>query len=122
MSGSGLNAMINLGAWLGNEFGMEAISCGRGATAHEDCVLETCGKWLLFRIALRSNEVYLAASTLDDTAPAQTLLRATDTAVGWDTVRRLIAAMETHEVRDLKRPIEVGDPVVNDPNNCWVIG
>lgn len=52
MSGSGLSALIRLGASLENDWGMETIACGRGALADEDCVLEICGRWLAFRIAL----------------------------------------------------------------------
>src|SRR6476620_4563484 len=46
MSGSGLPALIYSGAWLGNEFDMEAIACGRGALRDADCVLEICGQFL----------------------------------------------------------------------------
>jgi len=85
-------------------------------------VREICGTELLFRVALRSNQVYLAASNMDDAVSEQTLLRTADSLAGWDLVRRLIAALETYRVRDLKRPVAVGNPTVNDPGSCWVIG
>ena len=40
MGFTGLPALIHTGAWLGNEFDMEAIACGRGVVSDEDCVLE----------------------------------------------------------------------------------
>jgi hypothetical protein len=92
MSGSGLSALIRLGASLENDWGMEAIACGRGALADEDCVLEICGRWLAFRIALHGPEVRTAACLMDAADPPETLLRSPDTEAGWDTAQRLIAS------------------------------
>ena len=110
MGFTGLGAIIEAGAWLGNEFGMEAIACGRGAVADEDCVLEICGRFFAYHIALRGVEVRLSAMPMD-TAPAlEMLLRAPDSRAGWETIRRLCAALEEHEIKSLERPIEVGPP------------
>ena len=51
MGFTGLPALIQAGAWLANEFEMEAIACGRGAVSDEDCVLEICGRFLAYHIA-----------------------------------------------------------------------
>jgi hypothetical protein len=116
---SGLSALIHTGAWLGNEFDMEAIACGRGAVSDEDCVLEICGKWLAYHIALRGAEVRLSATPMDTASAPELLLRAPDSRAGWETVRRLCAALEQHEIKALHpRPLEVGPP---GPDS-WVIG
>ena len=109
MGFTGLSAMIHAGAWLGSEFDMEAIGCGRGAVSDEDCVLEICGKWLAYQIALRGVEVRLSAAPMDTAAAPEVLLRAPDSRAGWETIRRLCAALEEHEIRALHpRPLEVG--------------
>ena len=117
MGGSGLSAMIQTGAWLGNEFDMEAIACGRGATSDEDCVLQICGRFLFFTITLRAGGVTVAAQPMDSGAAPDLLLRAADNPAGWQTVRGLIAALERHGVKSLERPIEAGTGEFG-----WVIG
>ena len=97
---------------------METLSIGRAAVRDEDCVLEVAGRW---RLALRGPEVRLAAGLMDTAAAPETLLRSPDVAAGWQTVRRLIAALERNAIKSLQRPIEVGGPSV-DGDNCWVIG
>ena len=71
---------------------------------------------------LLCGEIRLAVALMDGVGSPQTILRSPDSPAGWDVVKRLVGAMETHQVRDLTRPIEVGDPDQNDPRNCWVIG
>jgi len=44
-----------------------------------------------------------------DSSP-ETLLRGRVDEFGWQTVHRLIAAMERNEIRSLCRPIEIGEP------------
>ena len=84
--------------------------------------LEIGGRWLLYDVLLLSNEIRLSVALMDGIECPQAILRSPDNPIGWDLLHRLIAAMETHEVRDLSRPIEVGDPDQNDPSNCWLIG
>ena len=120
MGSSGLSAMIQLGASLENELGMEAITCGRGASAGEDCVLEICGEWLAFRVALHGAEIRLAAALMDGDGTYEMLLRSHDDSAGWDTVKRLVSALEVNQIKALwPRPIEVGR--VGDAD-AWVIG
>ena len=119
MGFTGLGAMIQAGAALANEFDMEAIACGRGAVSDEDCVLEICGKWLAYHIALRGLEVRLSATPMDTAEAPLMLLRAPDSRGGWETIRRLCAALEQHEIKSVReRPLEVGPP----GPDCFVIG
>jgi hypothetical protein len=118
MGGSGLPALIYAGAWLGNEFGMEAIACGRGALSNADCVLEICGKFLFFTITLRAGDVTVAAQPMDAGDPPDLLLRIGDNENGWDTIRRLVASLERNQVKSLQRPIESGE--AGDPD-AWRI-
>ena len=111
--------MIRLVVWLEDQHHMELISLGRSAAVEEDCVLEICGRWLLYCVALRAGEVRLAASLADAVSAPETLLRGRVDEFGWQTVHRLIAAMERNEIRSLCRPIEIGEPGTSD---CWVIG
>jgi hypothetical protein len=116
---TGISALIQIGAELEHDAGMEAIACGRGAVSDEDCVLEICGKFLAYRIALRGVEVRLSAQPMDTAAAPEMLLRAPDSRAGWETVRRLCAALEGHEIKALHtRPLEVGPP----GPDCFVIG
>ena len=94
MSPDGVGGMIQLGAWLENEHAMVVLTIGRSAVEAEDCVMEVCGQWLAFRVALVRDEVRLAAALMDTAGAPQTLLRARDDTQGWDLVRRLIAALE----------------------------
>jgi hypothetical protein len=57
--------MVHVAAWADNEFEMEVLSIGRSVDAKEDCVMELCGRWLAYRIALRGGWVWLSASLMD---------------------------------------------------------
>jgi hypothetical protein len=117
MDDSGLPAMIHAGAWLANEFDMEAISCGRGAVSDADWVLEICGRFLFFTISLHGAEIRVAAQPMDTGDAPDLLLRSRDNAAGWQTVRGVTAALERHEIKSLERPIEAGTGEFG-----WVIG
>ena len=120
MGGSGLPAMIQAGAWLGDEFDMEAIACGRGESDADCAVLEICGRFLFFTITLRVDGVTVAALPMDTGAAPDLLLRAADNPAGWRTMRGVIAALERHEIKSLERPIEAWDG--HDGANGFVIG
>jgi hypothetical protein len=57
---------------------------------------------------------------MDGDGAYQTLLRSRDDAGGWRDVRKLIAALETHRIRSLTRPIAAWDGY--DGANGFVIG
>jgi hypothetical protein len=54
-------------------------------------------------------EVRTAAALMDGDGAYQTLLRSRDDAPGWQTVRKLIAALETHGITSLARPTKAWD-------------
>ena len=112
MRDSGLSAMIRTAAQLTIDFpGLEVITLGGSETnVDAEAELQLGGRWLLFRILL-CGEIRLSVALMDGVENPQTILRSPDTAAGWSTTHKLIAAMETHEVRSLQRPIEVGPPV-----------
>jgi hypothetical protein len=107
---TGVAAVVRLALYLEEELGAETLCIGRDGLAPEDtCVLESAGSWLAYRIALYCDEVRVAVSLMDAIDPPQTLLRAPDTAAGWQTVSSLVTALERHAVKSLVRPIEAGD-------------
>ena len=118
--GTGLSAMVHAAAAFENDLGMETLSIGRGALSDEDSVLEIAGRWLCYRIALHGPEVRTAAALMDTAAAPETLLRSPDTAAGWATVRGVVSALETHQIKSLARPIEAWDGF--DGVGGWVIG
>ena len=101
MGSSGLSALIRTGAELSLEFEMEPLSCGSVGDA--DYALEIAGRHLVFRIALQGAENRLAAALMDGDGTYEMLLRARDDAAGWQTVHKLIAALEKHGIRSLRR-------------------
>ena len=121
MGGSGLSAAIQMAAQLELDFpSVEVLSFGRSASSDAEAELELGGRFLLYHVLL-CGEIMLAVSLMDEIQGPQPVLRSPDTPAGWDVLNRLIRAMETHETADLSRPILVGNPVVDDPRNCWII-
>lgn len=118
MGDSGLSVLIHLATALEVDDGMETITLGRAAVDDAVCVLETGGRHLAYRVALHGDEVRVAAALMDGDGTYQTLLRSRDDSVGWDTVRRLIRALEINAIKALQpRPLEVGPP----GPDCFVI-
>ena len=100
---------------------METIALGRAAVDDADCVLETGGRHLAYRVALHGDgEVRTAAALMDGDGAYQTLLRTGDNPGGWQMIRKLIAALETHGITSLARPIKAWDGF--DGANGFVIG
>jgi hypothetical protein len=99
---------------------METIALGRAAVDDADCVLETGGRHLAHRVALGDGEVRTAAALMDGDGAYQTLLRTGDNPGGWQMIRKLIAALETHGITSLARPIKAWDGF--DEAKGFVIG
>jgi hypothetical protein len=118
-SGSGVAAMVRAAVSFETDLAMEVLTIGKLEDPLEDCVLEVCGKWLAYRIALHGGGAFLSAQLMDAGDEPDLLLRVRDDAAGWQTVSRVVAALEKHEIRSLARPIEIGTPA--DGDDCIVI-
>jgi hypothetical protein len=76
------------------------------------------GRWLAFRIVLDGGWIVLSAQRMDSGDPEESLLTAADGPSGWQTVCRLLAALERSGIKELRKPIELGD----FGRDAWVIG
>jgi len=117
---TGVAAMVRCALYL-EECGALALNIGHNAFAPEEsCRLEAAGAHLLYCIVLDgAGGLSLSVVPLDSPAPPDLLLRAPDSRAGWETIRRLCAALEEHEIKALHpRPLEVGPP---GPDS-WVLG
>jgi hypothetical protein len=102
------------------EHGAMTLNIGRNAIAPEEsCRLEAAGTHLLYCIVLDgAGGLSLSVVPLDSPALPDLLLQTVDGAAGWDTLHRLCAALERHEIKALHpRPLEVGPP----GPDCFVI-
>ena len=116
--------MLRAGAGLELEpdVNLETISIGAPPNSLAgNYELETCGRFLLYRIALAGAEVHVAAAPADSISPPEHLLRCPDSEEGWRLVFAFVSSLERYRVQNLERPIKVGDPVVHDPATCWII-
>ena len=116
----GISALIRVGAQLEIDWGLETLSIGCPENS-TDCVMETAGQWLCYTIGLHHEEIRVGASMMDSPAASQTLLRAPDSEAGWQLAARFIGSLERYAVKNLERPIVVGDPITDDPQSCWII-
>ena len=121
MGSSGLSAMISCGAQLELEFeNLTVASIGSPAAGDEGHEMELYGSGLAYKITLRASGVTLSAALMDTAAAGwDLLLRITDNAPGWATVRGVITALETHKIQSLKRPIWAAEG--DDDPAGWVI-
>jgi hypothetical protein len=112
---TGISGLINLAANLCHEFDtMEMLSIGecqsRSDIPEAQNAFEICGAHLLYNVVLTKESICFLAQTLDQpSGKLELLLRMRDSPDGWQTIGKLIAAMEINQTRSLKRPIEIGD-------------
>jgi hypothetical protein len=121
--GSGLSALIKLGAGLELEAGvsLETLAIGRPHNSFaEGYELETCGQLLLYRITTGA-EVNVSASLADSISDPEHLLRTQDNEEGWRLCFNFISSLERYQVQSLERPITVGNPLIHPPETCWVV-
>ena len=90
----GVGGLVQLGAWCKVSRGMEVLAMGRGALSEEDCIMDVC--WTLARLQnlAPARSIWLAASPMDSCAAPDLLLRHRDDQAGWQTLRRLLCALE----------------------------
>ena len=133
---SGLGALIRLGASVELDSNLQTIFIGAPEPGvytttfvgcPERCLgadyeLETAGHFLLYRIAIVSQGVHVSASPLDSINVPELLLKTEDNENGWRLALAFISSLEKFAVCSLERPILVGDPLLNDPAECWIVG
>jgi hypothetical protein len=127
MSGSDVGAMVRAGAWFETRLGMHVLSIGREAdNVTDDCVMEVCGRWLAYRLALRGGWVWLHVSLMDYGNPPELLLTTADGPEGWRQVCKIVRLLEREQVRTLQKPIELGGGcgpgliILATRGRCWV--
>lgn len=109
MADSGVAAQVQAAAWLIQTHGLEVMSFGRPAVSKfYACKLESTGKHLLYDITLDHNWILFSVRLMDRADPPEQLMTVVDNAEGWQTICRLVAAMERSELQSLERPIHVG--------------
>ena len=128
---SGLSALIRLGVSLeldsentGGCMTALSIGCpGNSLAGGNTCELQIAGKFLLYAVSIRGEAVVVSVALLDGIADPEVLLRTPDTEAGWELIFKFISSLEKYEVKNLERPIQVGDPAAgHDPETCWIIG
>ena len=118
MSYTGVSGMVRCALWLEIQIELEILSIGRGGLDRIDsCTLEAAGKHLSYTITLDGGFLFLRVQLLDACDPPEALMSVGDTKQGWETVSRVVGAMERNNIKSLERPIELGS---GGPNS-WII-
>ena len=109
MSYDGVSGMIRCALWLEMQIGLGILGIGRGALDRKDsCTLQASGRHLAYWVVLDGTFVFLSAQVLDACDPSEQLMSIGDTKEGWETIGKVIGALERHNIKSLKRPIEAG--------------
>jgi hypothetical protein len=115
---AGIGGMVKCGCWLEDQVGVEVMSIGREALDRKDsCTLIAAGKSLCYSVMLDGGFIFLSVCLMDKGDRPQQLLSVGDCSKGWETIARLIGALERSGCRSLQRPIEIGE---SGPDS-WVI-
>jgi hypothetical protein len=112
---TGLSALINCGAWLSHHLDLEVMGCSQSGEAIR---LELTGRFLAYDITLDQGLVSLSAQLMDQGDAPELLLKVGDTLPEWQTVCKLITALERNQIKALSpKPLEIGEGC-----NGFVIG
>jgi hypothetical protein len=119
MNLNGVAAIVRSALWLERRAGLETLSIGRGGLEPANsCTLEISGRQLHYSILLDGGFVFLSVQPLDG-GDSERLVGVGDTVDGWQTVCRLVSALERSGIKSLTpKPIELGTPGMPD---CFVI-
>ena len=120
MSMNGVSAMVRAALWLENTAGLETLAIGRGGLEPKDsCPLEMSGRHLFYVIKMDGGFVFVSVHPMDLGDSPEKLMIVADGPDGWETVCRLLCALERSGITSLTpRPIELGTPGSPD---SWVI-
>jgi hypothetical protein len=104
-----VSAMVHLGVYV-ERSGVNVESIGReGLDRKDSCTLIATGRWLWYSVMIDGGFVFLSACLMDKGDEPQQLLSVGDCSKGWETIARLIGALERNQVKSLERPIEAGE-------------
>lgn len=105
----GVAGMVRCALWLDVQLGIEILGIGRGALDRVDsCTLECSGKHLTYFVVLDGGFIFLRVQVLDSCDPLDQLFSIGDTREGFETICKVIRALERNNVKSLQRPIEAG--------------
>ena len=113
--------MVRAALWLETKAGLETLAIGReGCAPAHSCTLEMSGRHLFYSLLLDGGFLFLSAQPMDLGDCLERLVTVADGPEGWQTICRLVAALERSGLRSLTpKPIELGTPGMPD---SWVIG
>jgi hypothetical protein len=107
--------------WLERTLALETVPINRPATARRWFFqLEAFGERLRYNLWTDGGYLFFQAAGLDQACdePSKPLLMVAAGAKGFETCSKLIASLERSGVREIKLPMQVGEPGMPD---CWVI-
>jgi hypothetical protein len=105
---TGISAMMRAALWLEIQLDIDILNIWRGSFERSECTLEACGRFLAYFVVLDGGFVFLWASLMDKGNPPERLFSIGDTKQGWQTICKVIQALERNKVKSLERPIEAG--------------
>jgi hypothetical protein len=110
MKDYGFEGLVGTSFWLERTTGVETISLGHSAFDRSECEMELVGRFSYW-VSLRGGWVWISVREMDNaTDDPNIFFNLGDTAAGWVTVRKFIAALERSGLTSLKeRPIRIGE-------------
>jgi hypothetical protein len=106
---TGIAAVVHAAVWLDDQLGLEILFIGRNGLDRENSsTLEASGKHLAYKVVLDNTFVFLYVQLLDVVADCELLISVGDTKSGWETICKIVQALERNNVKSLERPIEAG--------------
>lgn len=105
---------------LQDNFDLEVDFLGRrGLDRENSFTLEMSGRHLAYHIQHDNGFVFVMLREMDSVGEWKCVLSVADTPKSWETIYKLIADLETHEVKSLEKPIQIGNSF--DGPDCTVI-
>ena len=119
MADHGVGAQVELACWCDRMFNLEIESFGRSGLARKDtCKLEMSGRFLFYDVTLDGGWIFLSLQVMDKGDPPESIVHFADNFGGWRALAELISAFERHSVKDLTRPLVIGN---TDCPGGWAI-
>ena len=102
--------VVRFGVHLEDNYDLEVDFLGRrGLDRENSWTLELSGKHLGYQIQYDNTAVFLRLREMDGAEEWLPVLSLLETTESWETLYDLVAKLERHEVKSLKKPIIVGE-------------